>query len=451
MKHFLDKLKKNNILTKEDILLLKKNIKEEHPHLDNSAKAHLLAKSIHKILNESLKGFTKDYKSDIKTYLIKNTFLKNKESIFQYDVLKACASSQDTSLEFIYQITKWVNKQANEEIALNVIRNIIQEIDVDAIDIEDEISLSRALAKNDENHNVNETDSQEIPDDTLTPGSNEDNPSDDEDYSDSEYPLDSNEELLHSDNNLDKDILEQKTIEPNTYKEYIIELKNKIEKIISTSITNEKTRKYILIYSLVICLLIVPIAHIIKNYMYKGREAFIEIVSSAEYNEDSLIFQRSDDEVIINKEIELITNHLPDYLKYKQINQEALRNYLTQRNSLLSNEPYFSIIIDSAKEFNINPILLFSIAGHEQSFVPKDHKFAKKIANNPYNVFQSWEKYNTDISDSSKIVSRTVINLLKDRPETEDPFKWINRKYAKDKSWWKGVKEIYYLLEEKAK
>jgi len=443
MDDFLNKLKNNKILTKEDILLLKKNISEEHPHLDNSSKAHILAKSIHNIFNESLRGFTRDYKSSIKTYLIRNTLLKDMETIYQYDVLKACASSEDTSLEFIYQIAKWVSKQANEEIALNTVKSLIQEIDIDDNYMDDEISLSNILEHNTEAPNTNEPSIQEASEDAIDPIDNEV-----EDSSISKYPLD-NIEPLDPENNLDSQAeSEEIEIQSNPVKHYITQLKNKFQKIVHTDIENERFKKYILIYSLLICLLIVPIAHIVKNYLFKESNAFIEVVSSLEYNEKLL---EKNNVIIIDEEIQLITSHLPDYLKYREINQKNLKTYLAEKNSLLSIEPYFTTIIDCSKEFNINPILLFSIAGHEQSYVPKDNKYAEKIVNNPYNVFQSWKKYNTDIEDSSKIVCRTVINLLKDKPEKEDPFKWINRKYAEDKNWWRGVKEIFDTLEEKTK
>lgn len=463
MDSFIHKLKKNIILSKEDILLLRKTINEENPYLDNSAKAHILARSIHNRLDESLKGFTKDYKSNIKTDLIRNTFLNNKESIYQYDVLKACSASQDTSLEFIYQVNKWVSKQTNEEITLNIIKDVIQEIYVETEqDIKDDISLSKILEENDENtfestqgkiSNVEISDAHNSVDDKEFLHN--------EDDSDIEY-LENHEDSLDNDeppNNEDtltteelpiKDTSDKISKEYSPFIKYIIELKKEIFEIIKTNISNENIRKYILIYSLALCLLIIPAAHFIKMYI-EEREAFFEIVLSPEYNDAQLDFGKDDTDIIISEELALMTSHLPDHLKYRQINEEGLRDYLIERNSLLSKEPYFSTIIECAKEFNLNPVLLFSIAGHEQSFVPQDHTQAKKIVNNPYNVFQSWKKYNTDLTDSSKIASRTVINHLKDRPEDEDPFKWINKKYAEDKNWWKGVREIYYTLEEKAK
>jgi len=152
----------------------------------------------------------------------------------------------------------------------------------------------------------------------------------------------------------------------------------------------------------------------------------------------------------INIEIEAIkfqNNHLLDYFRYKDIDENKLKAYLKSRDSLLEEEPYFSSIINTAQNFDLNPLILFAIAGHEQGFVPKSNPLSNKIVNNPFNVFVSWQEYNTDIIDSSQIAARTVINLSKDRPDEIDPFQWINRKYAEDKNWWKGVRSIFNHLE----
>lgn len=138
--------------------------------------------------------------------------------------------------------------------------------------------------------------------------------------------------------------------------------------------------------------------------------------------------------------------HLPKYMRYTEVNQEKLKTFLDKHNSLLSKEPYFSTILSVSEEFNLNPVVLFSITGQEQSFVPKDNTYASKIANNPFNVFHSWKEYNTDIKDSSRIAARTVINLAENLPENEDPFLWIGKKYAEDKNWGNGVRSVFKEL-----
>jgi len=150
---------------------------------------------------------------------------------------------------------------------------------------------------------------------------------------------------------------------------------------------------------------------------------------------------------IIPKEEQIVNAHLPAYLMYKNVNITALKEFLNTKNSLLVEEPYFTTILSVSKDFNVNPLVMFAITGQEQSFVPKDGENAYKIANNPFNVFYSWKKYNTDIQDTTSIAARTLVNLCKNKPDNVDAFTWINRKYSEDKDWSKAIRSIFKQLE----
>jgi len=137
---------------------------------------------------------------------------------------------------------------------------------------------------------------------------------------------------------------------------------------------------------------------------------------------------------------------MPAMFRYQPIQTEAVKDYLRSRNSLLAEEPYFSAIVSQAEAFDLNPLLLFAIAGQEQGFVPKSHKQAAKIANNPFNVYHSWEEFNTDISHSAEIAARTIVRRIVSRPEGYDPFVWLNMTYAEDPGWARGVRQIFEKL-----
>jgi len=137
---------------------------------------------------------------------------------------------------------------------------------------------------------------------------------------------------------------------------------------------------------------------------------------------------------------------MPAMFRYQPIHAEAVREYLRSRNSLLAEEPYFSAIVSQAEAFGLNPLLLFAIAGQEQGFVPKSHKEAAKIANNPFNVYHSWKEFNTDISHSAEIAARTIVRRIASRPEGYDPFVWLNMTYAEDPNWAQGVRQIFEKL-----
>lgn len=169
----------------------------------------------------------------------------------------------------------------------------------------------------------------------------------------------------------------------------------------------------------------------------------VEVTTPAINNDVQLTAPSTDRDALPTQE-----NHLTPSLQYKEINQEALAFWLNERNSMLADEPYLSCIIETAKAFNINPLLLFAITGQEQSFVPKSHPHAVAMANNPFNVYGSWQDFNTHISETSSIAARTLLNLSEGCPANEDPIQWINKKYAADPNWHIGVSQILAQLEE---
>ncbi|MNI25268.1 hypothetical protein D3C73_789090 [compost metagenome] len=140
---------------------------------------------------------------------------------------------------------------------------------------------------------------------------------------------------------------------------------------------------------------------------------------------------------------------IPAELRYVDVDKKRLRAFLQDKNSMLADDPYLTAIIESGKQYDIHPLLLFAITGQEQGFVPKSHKDAQKIVNNPFNVFGSWESYNTSIEASANIAAKTVRNISNRRPGAIHPIQWLNQTYAEDPDWWIGVTWFFdTMLEE---
>lgn len=134
---------------------------------------------------------------------------------------------------------------------------------------------------------------------------------------------------------------------------------------------------------------------------------------------------------------------------YKHFNESELKRALNSRNSILAEDKYFNTIMQTAKAHSLDPRLLFAIAGQEQSLVKKTLPHAARVANNPFNIYGSWKKYNTSISDSSDIVCNTIVNRMKKWNGSGSALKWINRTYADDPHWHVGVKRYYdWLIDE---
>ncbi|QMV44616.1 hypothetical protein [Cohnella cholangitidis] len=162
--------------------------------------------------------------------------------------------------------------------------------------------------------------------------------------------------------------------------------------------------------------------------------------------ESSVSEMAAEPPVVASPPVVLPDMGMPERLRFTEIDVDTLKAYLRSRESMLEKEPYFSAIIDNAREYDIHPHLLFAITGQEQGFVPKTSKDAKLIANNPFNVGHSWMEYNTDIHNSAGIASRLIVKLAKSRPEGHDPFEWFNKTYAEDPLWSDGVRKIFDKL-----
>lgn len=194
--------------------------------------------------------------------------------------------------------------------------------------------------------------------------------------------------------------------------------------------------------------LIIGLVGMTQLQLFYERTIYAEPVSTT--TDITLAEEASPSATFIEQEDLLVgpDNHLQDHLQYKEIDEETLSDFLTSRGSLLVEQPYFDSIIDVAREFNINPLLMFAITGQEQGFVPKSNPQAESIVNNPFNVFGSWQDFNTNIKDTSSIAARTILNLSKGCPKDEDPIKWLNKQYAEDPNWHVGVSQILNQLED---
>jgi len=142
---------------------------------------------------------------------------------------------------------------------------------------------------------------------------------------------------------------------------------------------------------------------------------------------------------------------LPKELLYVSINKSELIAYLNTRNSLLAEESYVDTILAVAKTKNIHPLLLFAITGQEQGFVPRDNKRANEIVNNPFNVYHSWQDYNTTLEQATTVAANTINRLSKGRPNGTDAITWINREYAEDQGWSSGVRSLLGTLQRAVK
>lgn len=137
---------------------------------------------------------------------------------------------------------------------------------------------------------------------------------------------------------------------------------------------------------------------------------------------------------------------IPETYRYKEMDLKVLSAYLEEKNSMLIRDDYLATIDRLAEKYYVNPYLLIAIIGQEQGFVPQDHEYADSIIKNPYNVFGSWQDYNTTFEEATIICLNTITTALKNRPEEMDLIEFLNGKYSEDENWYKGVQIIFETL-----
>jgi putative ABC transport system permease protein len=409
MKKVIDELKTSSVLTKEEIERIKSYVKKKYP--DNSAKenAVVLSSTIYEIIDSNLEGITVEEKRNIKKNIIKNTILKDKKEILKWDVFNVLTTELGGKPQHKAHLIRWINKNQNNAVS-------------------EEIFEKYVISKGDEGNGEKLASLHiEVPFNSNVVKDIE------IEYKEAKYEGD-----LRSKLNNKSLLIKFKKVVLSKFISFSEKTRSLLEHV-SKKISSRKITLSILALMI---LSLYSLNYIgINTDMVKDK---FKNKSTAEKKYMPII----DIPDLYVQDVMSYHPYLPEYFNYKNIDKEKLLAFLNTKNSILAEEPYFSAIIRSSKEFNLNPHILFAITGQEQSFVPKNYEGAQKIANNPFNVFHSWQEYNTDIYDSSRIAARTLINLAKDKPLDIDIFEWINSKYADDKNWGRGVKEIFEKLGE---
>lgn len=141
-------------------------------------------------------------------------------------------------------------------------------------------------------------------------------------------------------------------------------------------------------------------------------------------------------------------------LRYQDVSAQKLYNYVHGWDSSFTLSD-IQTICQSAKNYNVNPVLLVAITGQEERFVPASWSAAPEIRKNPFNVYYSWQWTETyrpswGLPDTANIAANTVRHKLSVPPPVgEDPFIWLNDPhnpwglYATDRDWSGGVKWFF--------
>jgi len=404
MKEVISGLRKNELICSENIENIKKYIHKKYPGCDSKRASIILADAIYRIIDGNIQSFDEEERKIIKRRVLRKASKRDSFSLDSYDIFIEYLSVYGNN-EFNDTILNWINENQPEVVTkedMHTFSKNLSEYD----DVSLEIAIEKAIE-----------DEEYINYDTKT-----------------DIIVTNVEETIES-SGIKKDSALK--INVDKFIRLLLKWLRGMSSQLSESIEYITHNPKIAAISFGLILIVILVGGI-----YEVAEKKVNTSSRS-------VGHQLNDEAYY-KEIKKATKWQdgPSWeLRYTEVNMGVLRKWLSNKNSLLADEPYFSAIINAGKRNDINPLLLFSITGQEQSFVPRNKKNALRIANNPFNVYGSWIEYNTNINDSSDIAAKTIVRLCKNRPTAVDEIQWINRKYAQDKRWWIGVRRIFIKMQ----
>lgn len=377
-----------NIITEKNVEDLRNYIYHKNPNYTTKKNSQILANALNQIIEKNMPNVNNNLKKDIKRELFRNATNKASFKIDADEILLSCLNVEQADAHYFNQLFLWIDEKVDMELekesTIMKLQNFFIE-SANSVLLEDFKSIKIHTPE------LHDLTTQEL-------------------------------ELNVS-------------FEPNymTASDSSISLQTQTQNY-NSSIINWK--KFLLAATLIPFLLITYT--IIKNI--KTSVPVKEVVVKKVVNKVAVAPNQQN--------TKMYSNNLEVIYQFHEINKNKLREYLLNKNSLLAEEPYFSTINNTSEKYNINPLLLFAITAIEQSLVPKNSRSAKLIANNPFNVYHSWQDYNTNIYDSSNIAARTIVNASKGRPQSEDSIRWINRVYCETPNWWVSVKQYFRIMND---
>lgn len=397
------------ILYAENVTALRDTIALKYPNASSKERADLLSKSIKQILHTNLASFEAPVRMALIQDLLKTAVQKKDFAITAQDVMTSYTTLNDRSAEMALDaLSSWLQVETGQTASIEEIHTLLQ--DITAPPLSKALSTSNVFAQAEAAPTPNTSPKAIHTLDIKPPSSHS-----------------STQGLSESPTST----MAQQTISGQTISEQIVSEK---------SMPSTKTfpyKKYVLFGGA----LGIAVSSAILVTVLQPKDTTSPVVLA----ETSMPLEKAPLTFLVPEE-----DYLMAHLQYKVIDEAALNEWLIKRGSMLAEEPYFSTILNAAASYNINPLLMFAITGQEQGFVPKSHKRAAEIANNPFNVYGSWQDFNTNIEDTAFIAARTIINLSKGCPPDADPIQFLNKKYAEDPKWHLGVTALLKQLEEVA-
>ena len=392
METIIRQLKQWLVLSLTDLLKIKKYISQKYIKASQEERAEILSNTVHQVLDQNLDGIAKKHKTALKRTILSNTLAQKNYDISKYDIFKSIFELDLPPSDQITLASDWIDKSTD----LNLDASDILEFVIAYSEANDEQYLPETLADT----------YRELP----------------------RKPYFENHKKRPIWDFINFHFL-------NTEFAITLFIMSIIATTLGSAIIISKPEPKEIKHTI----------QIIRNLNIKNNP----FTSSPLFLMKTVSVQKSTNDSEVYIEYEQPRSSRPPF-SYKFFDFMTLKSYLINvRNGYIGEAPFLNEVIHISKLNDIDPLLLIAIIGQEQNFIPNSSAYKTQIINNPYNVFYSWKKYNTTLSDSTQIAINTIKNSFdkKDR-EDMDNIEWLNQTYAEDQNWHKGVNEIYNFLDD---
>lgn len=471
MENIFDMLQSQNIIDDAQIIKIKNDIKEKYPYATSRDRARMLSKAIYQLVDENIVPLDSASKLQLRKHLIVQALERKTFDISTLDVVVGAQTLNQSDAFFVDTLTQWTSNCVGELLEPEQVISLLPSKSVPVaptpVIVERQVAepIFAAVASSTKGATSRSYETFESTFDNSYASTNDaayDLAFDSELYSEISVSGTNEEQMprLMSPDELNELLQTLNLSVPVVEQPYTpIEEKSTVRLQIETIINDlvhfvdelfgfakaNGTKVSAVILLLILTMIFVPKLDFSSDSTTSTDSTIVDL-GTTEIPLAS-VTSALPSEYGLRAIAEGYTNNLPLMYRYKEIDQVALAQWLsTTRSALIAESPYFEAIIETAKEYDIHPLLLFAITGQEQAFVPKGSEFALEIINNPFNVFGSWKDYNTSTRESAVIAARTLLSLSVDCPPTEDVIAWINKTYAEDPNWHKGVTQIFNQL-----
>ncbi|HYE81528.1 MAG TPA: hypothetical protein VEG39_05085 [Clostridia bacterium] len=424
MKQVIKSLKEQEYVSEGNVEALRRYIRVKNPNSSGEKLSAIFADALHKIIDRRIYQFEEKHRRKIKDNVLKKAVKKKEFSINAAEVFSSCLALKLHDDSYIDSFTLWINQNQPIAVSAEKVDKLVSRVE----------QLEEEFIENNLDEIADEFEAGRAEDETLAGLGIE--------ITETVMPQTYEEVLAASDEMSIKsvDAAEAEWLE-NVREIYIRYVKPSMRLIIPAALP------LIVITAFVLTDMFTDTRIHALQHQDQGKYANIAEEQVDRYlSLESRVLKKLDGST--GKNVLILSDGLHDELKYEEVNVKELKKWLDRKNSMLAEDPYFTAIITVSEKYDIHPLLMFAIVGQEQGFVPRNSEAARKIANNPFNVYGSWEIYNTDIYDSSRLAADTIIKSSRNRPAYMNTIKWINRRYAEDPNWWNGVSMIFAQMKK---